>query len=60
MVCCCVVGYEKLCVRCGKIFEVYPNGKYPVKQDCVYHWGKAWKKKSESLRVFVSIYALLL
>ncbi|WAR24856.1 REXO1-like protein [Mya arenaria] len=38
-------GYEKLCVRCGKVFEVYPNGKYPVKQECVYHWGKAWKKK---------------
>ncbi|XP_045158983.2 RNA exonuclease 1 homolog [Mercenaria mercenaria] len=38
-------GYEKLCVRCGKVFEVYPNGKYAVKQECVYHWGKAWKKK---------------
>lgn len=38
-------GYEKLCVRCGKVFEVYPNGKYPKKEECVYHWGKAWKKK---------------
>jgi hypothetical protein len=34
-------------VRCGKVFEVYPNGKYPIKEECVYHWGKAWKKKSK-------------
>ncbi|KAL3870043.1 hypothetical protein ACJMK2_042660 [Sinanodonta woodiana] len=37
--------YEKVCVRCGKRFEVFPNGTYPVKEECVYHWGKAWKKK---------------
>lgn len=40
-----IKGYEKLCVRCGKVFEVYPNGKYPVREECLYHWGKAWKKK---------------
>ncbi|XP_060072310.1 RNA exonuclease 1 homolog [Ylistrum balloti] len=38
-------NYEKLCVRCGKIFTVYPNGTYATKEECSYHWGKAWKKR---------------
>lgn len=37
--------YEKICVRCGKRFMVYPNGTYAHKEECIYHWGKAWKKK---------------
>lgn len=39
-------AYEKICVRCGKRFMVYPNGTYAHKEECIYHWGKAWKKKS--------------
>ncbi|XP_064605094.1 RNA exonuclease 1 homolog [Liolophura sinensis] len=38
-------GNYKICIRCGKRFEVYPNGKYAMKEECVYHWGKAWKRK---------------
>ncbi|XP_069127759.1 RNA exonuclease 1 homolog [Argopecten irradians] len=38
-------NYEKLCVRCGKMFTVYPNGTYATKEECSYHWGKAWKKR---------------
>ena len=34
-------------MRCGKIFEVYPNGKYPRVEECVYHWGRANKRKSK-------------
>lgn len=37
--------YEKICVRCGKRFMVYPNGTYAHKEECIHHWGKAWKKK---------------
>ncbi|XP_033736917.1 RNA exonuclease 1 homolog [Pecten maximus] len=38
-------NYEKLCVRCGKMFTVYPNGTYATKEECSFHWGKAWKKR---------------
>jgi hypothetical protein len=38
--------YEKICVRCGKRFMVFPNGTYAHEEECCYHWGKAWKKKS--------------
>lgn len=37
--------YEKICVRCGKRFMVFPNGTYAHKEECIHHWGKAWKKK---------------
>ncbi|XP_041358809.1 RNA exonuclease 1 homolog [Gigantopelta aegis] len=37
--------HEKNCSRCGKRFIVFPNGKYNSKEECIYHWGKAWKKK---------------
>ncbi|XP_062582976.1 RNA exonuclease 1 homolog, partial [Saccostrea cucullata] len=37
--------YEKICVRCGKRFMVFPNGTYAHQEECSYHWGKAWKKK---------------
>ncbi|KAJ8305342.1 hypothetical protein KUTeg_015887 [Tegillarca granosa] len=39
------IDYEKVCVRCGKRFIVYPNGKYANEEECTYHWGKAWKKR---------------
>ncbi|KAK3090176.1 hypothetical protein FSP39_009745 [Pinctada imbricata] len=37
--------HEKICSRCGKRFMVFPNGTYANKEECTYHWGKAWKKK---------------
>lgn len=37
--------HEKICVRCGKKFIVYPSGKYARQEECVYHWAKAWKRK---------------
>ena len=47
-ICGCTSDYEKVCVRCGKRFDVYPNGTYPHPEECIYHWGKAWKKKSKT------------
>ena len=38
-------AHEKVCVRCGKRFTVFPNGKYASREECVYHWGKCWKRK---------------
>ncbi|OWF47383.1 RNA exonuclease 1 homolog [Mizuhopecten yessoensis] len=38
-------NYEKLCIRCGKMFTVYPNGTYAKTEECTFHWGKAWKKR---------------
>ncbi|XP_052061625.1 RNA exonuclease 1 homolog isoform X2 [Mytilus californianus] len=37
--------HEKICVRCGKKFIVYPTGKYAKQEECIYHWAKAWKRK---------------
>ena len=37
--------YEKICVRCGNKFIVYPTGKYAKQEECTYHWAKAWKRK---------------
>ncbi|XP_050400601.1 RNA exonuclease 1 homolog [Patella vulgata] len=37
--------YEKVCCRCGKRFIVYPDCEYGTKEQCSYHWGKAWKRR---------------
>ena len=37
--------HEKICVRCGNKFIVYPTGKYARQEECTYHWAKAWKRK---------------
>ncbi|XP_076110513.1 uncharacterized protein LOC143079167 [Mytilus galloprovincialis] len=37
--------HEKICVRCGKKFIVYPTGVYAKQEECIYHWAKAWKRK---------------
>lgn len=31
---------SKPCCRCGKEFQVSPNGDYATRDKCVYHWGK--------------------
>ena len=36
---------EKICTRCGKLFQVTAKGKYLTREACSYHWGKCWKKK---------------
>lgn len=41
--------HEKICVRCGKKFIVYPTGVYAKQEECIYHWAKAWKRKGKSL-----------
>lgn len=41
--------YEKICVRCGNKFIVYPTGKYAKQEECTYHWAKAWKRKVNGL-----------
>ncbi|XP_046374753.2 RNA exonuclease 1 homolog [Haliotis rufescens] len=46
--------HEKNCARCGKRFIVFPNGNYNREEECVYHWGKAWKKRVD--RALVSSY----
>ena len=46
---CFVLVHEKICSRCGRRFMVFPNGTYANKEECTHHWGKAWKKKSESV-----------
>ncbi|XP_074642414.1 uncharacterized protein LOC141899788 [Tubulanus polymorphus] len=37
--------HEKICSRCGASFIVYPNGVYQNKEECIYHWGRAWKSR---------------
>ncbi|KAL5022236.1 hypothetical protein ScPMuIL_001391 [Solemya velum] len=36
---------QKVCIRCGTRFYLYPNGKYAKTEECLHHWGKAWKKR---------------
>ncbi|XP_014672441.1 PREDICTED: RNA exonuclease 1 homolog [Priapulus caudatus] len=36
---------ERLCCRCGNRFRVNAKGRYVTKDECVYHWGRPWKKK---------------
>ena len=40
------VADEKICSRCGKRFLILPDGTIPVPEQCVYHWGRAFKKRS--------------
>ena len=44
-----------ICCRCGTTFRVYPDKPYPKFADCVYHWGKAWKKRSMEIDVELNI-----
>ncbi|XP_033118618.1 RNA exonuclease 1 homolog [Anneissia japonica] len=36
---------HNICTRCGKAFLRRPNGSYITKEECVYHWGKLWKRR---------------
>ena len=43
---------ERICCRCGKRFTVYADGSYARNEQCVYHWGKAWKKRGQLIQYF--------
>ncbi|GAB6033327.1 RNA exonuclease 1 [Chamberlinius hualienensis] len=36
---------EKTCARCGKSFEISPEGIYITKANCFYHPGRLYKKR---------------
>ncbi|XP_071953770.1 uncharacterized protein [Antedon mediterranea] len=36
---------HNICTRCSKAFLRRPDGRYITKEECVYHWGKLWKRK---------------
>jgi len=52
--CCLRAANEKICCRCGKRFSVYADGSYVRNEQCVYHWGKAWKKRGQFVINFCS------
>ncbi|CAK5037346.1 unnamed protein product [Meloidogyne enterolobii] len=37
---------KRVCSRCGIEYQLKPNGDYVSSEECIYHWGRAWKKKS--------------
>ncbi|CAH1773803.1 unnamed protein product [Owenia fusiformis] len=37
--------FEKVCCRCGSRFMVLSNGRYSKDEECVHHWGRAYKRK---------------
>uniref|UniRef100_A0A915LAS7 Elongin A binding-protein 1 domain-containing protein n=1 Tax=Romanomermis culicivorax TaxID=13658 RepID=A0A915LAS7_ROMCU len=44
---------KRICCRCGKEFHIVFNCEtseytYMGANDCVYHWGKAWKKRGSN------------
>lgn len=44
---CLCAANEKICCRCGKRFIVYADGSYARSEQCIHHWGKAWKKRGQ-------------
>ncbi|MFH4976927.1 hypothetical protein AB6A40_003636 [Gnathostoma spinigerum] len=36
---------KRMCCRCGKEFRLTPEGEYASKEECVHHWGRAYKTK---------------
>ncbi|XP_064625798.1 uncharacterized protein LOC135486691 isoform X2 [Lineus longissimus] len=36
---------EKACTRCGKRFYIDPSGEWQTLDECIYHWGRAFKKR---------------
>ncbi|CAK5082188.1 unnamed protein product [Meloidogyne enterolobii] len=37
---------KRVCSRCGIEYQLTPNGAYVSSEECIYHWGRAWKEKS--------------
>lgn len=40
-----IVDNIRTCRRCGKHFGLRENGEYIKKEECIYHWGKAFQKR---------------
>lgn len=40
---------KRVCTRCGTEYRLTKEGDYAPgvsSEECVYHWGRAWKKRS--------------
>ncbi|XP_070564395.1 RNA exonuclease 1 homolog isoform X2 [Ptychodera flava] len=37
---------QRICDRCGKTYLVRAGGQYITKEECIYHWGRLWKKRT--------------
>uniref|UniRef100_A0A914M3E1 Elongin A binding-protein 1 domain-containing protein n=1 Tax=Meloidogyne incognita TaxID=6306 RepID=A0A914M3E1_MELIC len=40
---------KRVCSRCGIEYQLKPNGDYVSSEECIYHWGRAWKKKIQGV-----------
>lgn len=40
---------KRVCSRCGIEYQLKPNGDYFSPEECIYHWGRAWKKKIQGV-----------
>ena len=39
------IDYVRVCKRCGRNFRLNPDGTYVTKEECIYHWGKAFHSR---------------
>ncbi|KAF7626115.1 Exonuclease domain-containing protein [Meloidogyne graminicola] len=40
---------RRVCARCGIEYQLKSNGDYTSPGECIYHWGRAWKKKIQGV-----------
>lgn len=38
---------KRICCRCGAEFRLTPDLEYAVTEQCVYHWGRAYKTRTQ-------------
>lgn len=36
---------ERICCRCQRKYRVTIKGKYAKEEECIYHWGRLWKRR---------------
>lgn len=50
------LAFKRICCRCRKTYYVDADGDYVREEECDFHWGRLWKKRSKCKIILFAVF----